>query len=159
VAEAVTYKKPRKFNIVVILLLLALASGAYMVWVFVPIMIRKAEAMRVLDETSSEFTGQASRMVAYPDLVAKMRRDMEAHIRELGVSDPEAEFWIEIDDENQIRFGALYSEWIKLPFGEPRERVVEIQMFCSRPGRGTKWTCEGQDLQSAEFATDDLPVP
>jgi hypothetical protein len=159
VAEAVTYKKPRKFNIVVVGLLLALISAAYLVWVFVPVMIRKSEAMRVLDETSSEFTGQASRMLASPDLVVKMRRDMAGRIQTLGVEDPEAEFWIEIDSDDQIRFGALYSDWIELPFMDPRERVVEIQMLCTRLGRGTGWTCEGQDLQSAEFANADPVVP
>jgi hypothetical protein len=153
-AEAVSYKKPRKFNVVVIVLLAALVAGAYAVWSYLPVAMRKSEVMRVLDETSSEFTGQASRHLAEDKLVDKLRNDMRSDIQALGVSDPQAEYWIEIDDENQIRFGVLYSDWISIPFSEPREKVVELQMLCTRPGRGTGWTCEGQDLQSDEFKSD-----
>jgi hypothetical protein len=155
VAEAVSYKKPRKLNWVVLVILVALVAGAYFAWIYVPIAVRKSEVMRVLDETSSEFTGQASRMLAHDKLVDKMIRDMRSDIQAVGVEDPEAEYWIEIDDDDQIRFGVLYSDWIELPWGEPREKVVELQMFCTRPGRGAGWTCEGQDLQSSEYA--DVP--
>ena len=152
--EAVTYKQPRKFNWVVILILLVLISGAYLAWLYLPIALRKSEVMRVLDETSSEFTGQASRFLADKKLVDRMLRDMTGDIRGMGVEDPDAEFWIEIDSDDQIRFGVLYSEWIELPFSEPREKVVELQMYCSRPGRGAGWTCEGQDLQSSDYISD-----
>jgi hypothetical protein len=155
-AEAVTYKQPRKLNWVVVVLLVALVAGGYAVWIYVPISIRKSEVMRVLDETSSEFTGQASRMLADDKLVDKMLRDMRSDIQALGVSDPQAEYWLEIDDDNQIRFGVLYSDWIDIPFSEPREKIVELQMLCTRPGRGSGWTCEGQDLQSADYR--DKPV-
>jgi len=153
-AEAVTYKQPRKFNVVVIAILVALVAGAYAAWIYVPVAMRKSEVMRVLDETSSEFTGQASRMLAEDKLVDKMLRDMRSDIQALGVSDPQAEYWIEVDDDNQVRFGVLYSDWIEIPFTEPREKIVELQMFCTRPGRGAGWTCEGQDLQSKDFQTD-----
>lgn len=147
-AEAVAYKQPRKFNLVVITLLVALVAGAYALWIYLPVSMRKSEVMRVLDETSSEFTGQAARMLAVDDEVEKLLRSMRSDIQAVGVNDPDAEYWIEIDDENQIRFGVLYSDWIELPFTEPREKVVELQMFCTRTGRGAGWTCEGQDLQS-----------
>lgn len=153
-AEAVTYKKPRKLNVVVIAILAALVAGAYAAWIYVPIGLRKSEVMRVLDETSSEFTGEASRMLANPKLVDKLRRDMAAGIQLVGVEDPQAEYWIEIDDDNQVRFGVLYSDWLKIPFTEPREKIIELQMFCTRPGRGAGWTCEGQDLQSKDFQQD-----
>jgi hypothetical protein len=152
VGEAVTYKQPRKLNWVVLVIIAALIAGAYLAWVYIPVSLRKSEVMRVLDETSSEFTGQTSRMLAERKLVDKMLRDMTSDIQAVGVSDPQAEYWIEIDSDDQIRFGVLYSDWIHLPWGEPREQVVELQMFCTRPGRGAGWTCEGQDLQSDEFA-------
>ena len=41
--EAVTYKQPRKFNWVVILILLVLISGAYLAWLYLPIALRKSE--------------------------------------------------------------------------------------------------------------------
>lgn len=152
--KPVTYKQPRKLNIVVIAILAALVAGAYAAWIYVPVALRKSEVMRVLDETSSEFTGQAARMLADNKVVDKLRRDMASDIQAVGVNDPQAEYWIEIDDDNTIRFGVLYSDWIELPFTEPREKIVELQMYCTRPGRGAGWTCEGQDLQSSDFKSD-----
>lgn len=156
-AESVEYKKPRKLNIVVIGLVAALVIGVYLLWVYLPAYFRKGEVMRVLDETSSEFTGQVSRMLAEPKLIEKMVADMRSDIQQLGVNDPQAEYWIEVDDENQMRFGVLYSDWIELPFGEPKEVVNELEMLCTRPGRGAGWTCEGRELDS-EAIGDELPV-
>ena len=155
-AESVTYKKPRKFNIVVIGLLGALALLVYLAWMYLPSYFRKSEVMRVLDETSSEFTGASSRMLSDDKLVDKMIRDMRSEIQVLGVNDPQAEYWIEIDNEDQIRFGVLYSDWIPLPFMEPKEVVNELEMFCTRAGRGTGWTCEARELDSAAIG-DELP--
>jgi hypothetical protein len=151
VAEAVQYKQPRKLNVVVVAILVALVAGAYALWIYIPVTIRKSEVMRVLDETSSEFTGQASQMLANDKQVDKLLRGMKANIQALGVDDPAAEYWIEIDDENRIRLGVLYSDWLEVPFIEPREKVVEVQMLCTRAGRGAGWTCDAQDLQSPEF--------
>ena len=155
--EQVDYKKPRKFNIIVILLLLALIGGAYFAWVYLPVSLRKSEAMRVLDEISSTFTGQASRMLADDKVVDKLRRDMVNELQGVGINDPNAEYWIEIDSDDQIRFGVLYSDYIELAWGEPKETVNEIEMICSRPGRGAGWTCESRDLTS-EPEADEQPV-
>jgi len=159
VADAVRYKQPRKLNWVVVVLLLVLVAGAYLAWVYLPVSIRKSEVMRVLDETSSEFTGQSSRMIAEPKLVEQLQRSMSANIQLVGVNDPKAEYWIDIDSEDQLRFGALYSELIELPFGEPRETIVELEMLCTRPGRGTGWTCEGRDLRSGSSVADQPEQP
>jgi hypothetical protein len=147
VAEAVRYVQPRRLNWVALVILLAVGFGAYLVWTYVPVSLRKAEVVRVLDETSSAFTGESSRMLAERKLVDELRRTMIAGIQAAGVDDPEAEIWIEIDDDDHVRFGALYSDWIALPLLEARERLVELQMSCSRPGRGSSWTCEAQDLR------------
>lgn len=157
-AEAVSYKKPRKINFVVIAILLALIVGVYLLIVYLPVYMRKSEALRVLDETSSTFTGQSSRMLADDDQVDKLLRDMTAELRIVGVEDPEAEYWIEIDDDNQARFGVLYSDWIDLPFVEARETVHELEMTCTRPGRGSGWTCESRDLASEPAPDVDGPV-
>jgi hypothetical protein len=157
VNESVQYKKPRKFNIVVIVILAVLISGIYLLYIYIPAYFRKGEVMRVLDETSSEFTGKASRMLAEPKLVDQMTYEMRNKINELGVNDPNSEYWIEVDDPDQIRFGVLYSDWIVLPFGEPKEVVNEMEILCTRQGRGTAWTCEGRELDSANMG-DELPV-
>jgi hypothetical protein len=82
---------------------------------------------------------------------------MRGKIQETGINDPQAEYWLEIDNDDQVRFGVLYSDWIKLPFIEPKEVVNELEMFCSRPGRGAGWTCEGRELDSAAMG-DELPL-
>lgn len=156
-AESIQYKKPRKLNIVVIAILGGLAFLVYLAWLYLPSYFRKSEVMRVLDETSSEFMGMSSRMLSDDDLVDKMLGDMRSDIQELGINDPQAEYWLEIDSEDQVRFGVLYSDWIQLPFMEPTEIVNELEMFCTRPGRGAGWTCEGRELDSAALG-DDLPV-
>ena len=154
--DQVTYKQPRKFNIVVIGILIGLVIAIYLAWVYLPLYFRRSEVMRVLDETSSQFTGKSSRMMAEDALVDKMLNDMASQIRDLGVNDPQAEFWIEIDDDDNVRFGALYSDWLELPFTEKQEIVNEIEMLCTRPGRGSGWTCEGRELDQGQVG-DDLP--
>jgi len=155
--EQVDYKKPRKFNIIAVIIVLALVAGAYFLWVYLPVSLRKSEAMRVLDEVSSTFTGQASRMLADDKVVDKLRRDMMGQLQDVGIDDPNAEYWIEIDSDDQIRFGVLYSDWIELAWGEPKETVNEIEMTCSRPGRGAGWTCEARDV-SSEPEVGEQPV-
>lgn len=155
--EGFKYKKSR-FNIVAIAIVLLLAGGAYLAYVFVPVRMRASEAMRVLDETSSEFTGQSSRMLADRKVVDKLRRDMIGDLQAVGITDPQAEHWIEIDDANTVRFGVLYSDWIELPFSEPRERVHELEMLCTRPGHGAGWTCESRDLRSNGSVPEDQLV-
>jgi hypothetical protein len=157
VAESVQYKKPRKVNIVVIAILGGLAFLVYLAWIYLPLYFRKAETVRILDETSSEFMGMSSRMLADDKLVDKMLRDMRGEIQALGISDPQAEYWIEIDSEVQVRFGVLYSDWIQLPFLDAKEVVNELEMFCTRPGRGMEWKCEARELDSAALG-DELPA-
>lgn len=142
----VHYKKNR-FNIVAIAIVLALAAAGYLAYKFLPSSLRESEVLRVLDEISSEFTGKAPRMLEVPAEVKNLQRKMISDLKDVGVEDPNAEYWIEIDSDDEVRFGVLYSDWIELPFGEPLERVHELEMVCSRPGRGSSWTCETRNLQ------------
>lgn len=145
--DPVKYKKPRTFNLVVILLIAGAVVGSYLIYVFIPISMRKSEAIRVLDETSSTFTGAASRHLADKDVRKKLKRDMVSGLQGVGVDDPNAEFWIEVDSDDEVRFGVLYSDWMHFGFGiESKEVVRELEMFCSRPGRGSGWSCETRDL-------------
>ncbi len=156
-SDSVQYKKPRKLNIVVIGILAALVIGVYLAWVYLPVSMRKGEAMRVLDETSSTFTGQASRMLADKNQVKKLLSTMTSDLQTIGVDDPQAEFWIEVDNDDQVRFGVLYSDWVELAFTEPREVIHELELLCTRPGRGSGWTCETRDFTS-EPEAEDQPV-
>jgi hypothetical protein len=142
----VHYKKNR-INIVAIALVAGLALVGYLAYMFLPVKLRESEVLRVLDEISSEFTGKAPRMLAVPDEVKNLKRKMIDDLQGVGVEDPNAEYWIEIDSDDEVRFGVLYSDWIALPFREPLERVHELEMVCARAGRGSSWTCETRNLQ------------
>lgn len=145
-AGPVHYKKQR-FNIVAITLVLALAAAGYFAYLFLPLKLRESEVLRVLDETSSEFTGKAPRMLAAPEEVKRLHRKMKDDLQAIGVQDPNAEYWIEIDSDHQVRFGVLYSDWVELPFRDPLERIHELEMLCSRAGIGAAWSCETRNLQ------------
>jgi hypothetical protein len=145
-ASPVHYKKQR-LNIVMVVIVLGLAAAGYLAYVFLPNKLRESEVLRVLDETSSTFLGQAPRMLAVPDEVKKLQRKMVNDLKNVGVEDPNAEYWIEIDDDNQVRFGVLYSDWVELPFRDPLERIHELEQLCTRPGTGSGWTCETRNLQ------------
>ncbi len=149
----VHYKKQR-FNIVAISLVLILAAIVYAIYLFLPNRLRESEVMRILDEVSSEFTGKAPRMLEVPAEVKKLQGKMKGDIETVGVNDPNAKYWIEIDTDDQVRFGVLYSDWIDLPFREPYEQVHELEMMCARAGRGSSWTCETRNLQ--EDRTDEI---
>jgi hypothetical protein len=153
-AQEFRYKKQR-FNIVAISIVLLIAGAIYAAYLFIPSRLRESEVLRVLDETSSEFTGIAPRMLEVRDEVRKLQRKMQTNIENVGVDDPNAEYWIEIDNDNQVRFGVLYSDWIDLPFREPHEQIHELEMMCTRPGKGAGWTCETRDLQEDADAIVD----
>ena len=140
-AQAGEYKKQRAVNVVTISILLVVIAVGVLLWKILPLYFRKSEVKRVLDETSSTFGGQSARYLAVDKELRYLESKMSSQIAELGVSDPNQEAWIEVDDEHHVRFGALYSDWLKLPFMEPREDVQEIEMECARTERGANWIC------------------
>jgi hypothetical protein len=127
-AEPITYKKPRRINIVSVTLVLALALAAYAAYQFLPLYFQKQEVYRVLEETSSAFSGKRSLYVEDPSSRETLRRNMENDIRNIGVDDPELETWIEVDG-TEVRFGAVYSKWVEWPLGivARQEHVYEVE--------------------------------
>ena len=140
-SEAGEYKKQRAVNVVTISIVLFVVAAGYVTWKLLPIYFRKSEVKRVLDEGSSDFGGKSARYLAVDKELEHLRSKMASQISELGITDPNTEVWIEIDDEHHARFGALYSDWLELPFMEKREDVQEIEMECSRTERGATWVC------------------
>jgi hypothetical protein len=126
--EPVTYKKPRRINVVSVALVLALALGAYAAYQFLPLYFQKQEVYRVLEETSSAFAGRRGLYIEDRHARETLRRKMDTDIRNLGVRDPDLETWIEVHGD-EARFGALYSAWVQWPFDvlAPQEHVYEIQ--------------------------------
>lgn len=146
-SEAARHTPPRRFSWLFAALIAVLALAGYLAYLYVPQMIRRTEVERVLDETAATFTGKSSRLLAERDLLEDLRREMIAGIQAAGVEDPRAEYWIEVDGDDRVRFGVLYSDWLDLPLLAARETVRELEVDCSRPERGASWTCERRDLQ------------
>lgn len=128
-AKTVHYKRPRKINPVSVSLTLAAMIGAYLTYQYLPIYLRKSEALRVLDETSSKFAGSKRRYLASPDHIEALRRDMHAELIRMGLTDPEMETWIEVDSEHMVQFGVAYGELLEWPYDviEPRFETVQVE--------------------------------
>ena len=132
--EPVRYKRPSRINVVSVTLVLALALGAYAAYQFLPLYFMKQEVYRVLQETSSAFLGRRNYYVQEKDGRDALRRKMEADLRNLGVTDPDLETWLEVD-RNEARFGAVYSQWVEWPFDvvAPQEHVYEVEHTVALP--------------------------
>jgi hypothetical protein len=127
--QKVKYKKPRKINPISITLTLVFGTLGFLAYQYVPLSLKRGEAVRVLDEAASKYAGQPGRYRKVPKEVERLRKQMRNDLQLVGVMDPDMEVWIEADSDFQVRFGALYSEWIDWPFDviERQEKVYEIE--------------------------------
>jgi hypothetical protein len=128
-AKPLRYKRPSRINIVSVSLLLIAAFIAYLAAQYLPLYLRKQEAYRILDETSSQFAGQKNRYLASPPHLEQLSQRMANDLRRIGISDPEMEHWIEIDDKHTVRFGVIYTETVTWPFDaiEPQHNEVQLE--------------------------------
>jgi hypothetical protein len=57
-----------------------------------------------------------------------LRNKMQQQLRMVGVDDPQAETWIEVDGK-EVRFGVVYTKWVTWPFGviPSQEKVLEVE--------------------------------
>jgi len=124
----VKYRKPRRINLVTILLGILAVFLVYLGYQSIPNYMLEQEAFRVLEETSSNFAGRKARYLETPDGLVTLRKRMHNQLRLIGVDDPDAESWIEVDG-NEVRFGVIYSKWIEWPFDviAKQEKVYEIE--------------------------------
>ena len=126
--QVVKYKKPRRLNIVSGTLALAAALLVYMAYQYVPLFIVKQEAYRVLEEHGSSFMSRKGLYISDPAARDGLRSKMTNSLRVVGIDDPEAETWIEVDGK-EIRLGVVYTKWVEWPFDViPRqEKVYEVE--------------------------------
>ena len=127
--QTVKYKKPRKINPISVTLVAILLVLGFLVYQYVPLMLKAGEATRVLDEAASKYSAQAGRNRAEKDEVKKHLRHMRRDLQLAGVVDPDLEVWIEADAVHTVRFGCLYSEWIVWPYDiiERQEKIYELE--------------------------------
>lgn len=126
--DRVKYKKPSRINVVSVTLALALVVGAVLAWEYVPLFLLKQEAYRVLEETSSTFAGRKGHYLEDEGAREELRMHMTRELRSLGILDPAAETWIEVEG-HEVRFGIVYGMWIEWPLDVvPRsEKVYEVE--------------------------------
>lgn len=124
----VRYKKPRAINLVSVTLVLAVAALGYAGWEFARVLFLRQEAYRVLEETGSAFYGRRSLYRTEPLEVDALERKMMQRLREIGVSDPDAETWIEVEQDG-AHFGVVYTAMYHWPLDvfAPIRRDVQIE--------------------------------
>lgn len=131
--QKVKYKKPRKINPISVTVAAVLFLIGFLIYQYLPLALKSGEATRVLDEAASKYAGQPGRFREYPKEVQALKVKMRNNLQLVGVTDPDLEVWIEEDSKFQVRFGCLYSEWVRWPFDiiEPQEKVYELEYTLS----------------------------
>lgn len=124
----VRYKKPRAINLVTVVLVLAVVALGYAAWEFTRVLFLRQEAYRVLEETSSAFYGGRSLYLAESREREALERKMMQRLREIGISDPDAETWIEVEQDG-AHFGVVYTAVYHWPLDvfAPIRRDVQIE--------------------------------
>jgi hypothetical protein len=128
-AKIVQYKKPRRFNIVTVVLILAGLTAGWFGVTYFPVFMLRSEVYRVLEEKSSEFAASRRRFLAVAEERRALEQRMRTSISTVGVRDPEFETWIEPHDDGKIVFGCAYMEVVHYPFDiiEPRQHVYQAE--------------------------------
>ena len=127
--QKVQYKKPRRINVVSVTLTLVAIVAGYLVYQYLPIFLKKQEAMRVLDETASTFSGSRARYLADTQSMEDLKRKMKLELRLIGIDDPHYETWIELNEDNHVLFGVAYVERVEWPFEviESSEETIQVE--------------------------------
>ena len=152
-SRPVHYKKPRKINTVSVSMTLISLLIGYLIYQYLPLYFLRQESYRVLDETSSSFSGTSTRYLHNQDQMLRLRSKLATNLHQLGIKDPNMEVWIEpTPDELEIRFGVLYSVFIEWPYDliQRQEEVNEIEITCNRLSRQNSWTCFGSTQDSGQ---------
>jgi hypothetical protein len=130
----VTYKPPRRINVVSVTVVACLLAAGWATYEWIRVMFLRQEAFRMLEETSSTFSGRRALYRQSPNEVELLRQRMESSIQGIGVEDPDLETWIELDGPNAT-FGAVFSAWYHWPMDvlAPVEREFQIEHAIALP--------------------------
>jgi len=108
------YKQPRKFNWVSIPIYALLIALAYCGFKFIPPYWRNMKVDEVVRSTINEYWS-ATRGASSYEAPAEMRERFERKVREVGVDDPQAEFFFERDGAD-LRVTVRYVIVVTHPF-------------------------------------------
>jgi hypothetical protein len=126
-AQPVRYKRPRRINPVSVTVVLLLALAGYLTAAYLPPYLQQHEVYRVLEEHGSKVANRSAYYREHPENLEQLRRQMESEIRRIGVTDPELETWVEID-QHEMRFGAIYTETITWALDLFSPHLVEYEV-------------------------------
>lgn len=133
-AQPVTYKPPRRINVVSVTVVVMLAVAAWSGYEWIRVAFLRQEAFRMLEETSSTVSGRRGMYRNNPKELDLLRRRMESQIVGVGVDDPDLETWIEIEG-TKANFGVVFSASYHWPMDvlEPIVREIQIEHVIDLP--------------------------
>lgn len=134
VAQPVTYRSPRLINPVSVTFVALLVAAVYAGYEFVRVSFLRQEAYRVLEETSSTFSGRRTHYLREARDREALRTVMDQQLVSIGVRDPERETWVEVEPARAL-FGVVYTEQYHWPFDvlPPIERETQVEHELSLP--------------------------
>jgi hypothetical protein len=143
-AKVVKYKRPSRINPVSVGLVIAALLVGYLAYQYLPLFLLRQDVYRVLDEVSSEYCVQSDRLRKSPEDLQRMTEKLSRELRRVGVRDPNMEHWIEPHGEHEVALGVLYSDVVEWAIEAipSHERIVEIELVCTRLQKGSAWTCK-----------------
>lgn len=114
-AQPIKYKKPRRINVVSITVVLLLAAGAYALYQWFPLYMKRHEAHRILQEHGSKIASRPTHYEEDTEAREQLRKDMQRQLVDMGIDDPQVETWIEIEGK-EVKLGVVYSAYFEWPF-------------------------------------------
>jgi hypothetical protein len=111
-------------HLIWIALLAALVGGGYYGYERAGAKIGQEEVKRILEEHGMKAERQKAK---YRDEKSRdqLRREMTPLLRAAGVSDPEAEVWVDLED-GVLSLGVVYTETLERPGGQSTSEEVQL---------------------------------
>lgn len=121
------YRRIRKLNEVTIPMILLAVALALIVGEMGPTWLIRVETNRVVKSYTEQFERRRGRYLEREDELETLTRNFSRDLRQAGVSDPDMEYWIEIDEQSQAHLGVIYVQTYRWPLniGTPFQSRVE----------------------------------
>jgi hypothetical protein len=126
VAKRIDYKRQHLINPVSITLVIFLGILAYLASLYMPNWLIKQESKRVLNSAGHLFTIHRSRYLASEKQVEGLREQMSRDMRSAGVTDPDMEVYVDIEDDGGVVLGVIYTQKWPMPFELGPAKEAEV---------------------------------
>lgn len=114
------------------LLALLIATGATL-WSVGPAMLIRIETNRVLISSLDKFERRRASFLESEEKLDALYSSMLQQLYQAGVYDDEMEAWIEVDENDQVEVGVIYSVQVSWPldFASPTSMLVDQRVRSS----------------------------